>query len=72
MEGKGRGSLRNKRGEIGGEGKRREDRERGWKEGKGKEGTPKGCLTPPVFQILKNILTESHGRQSDWDRIDLT
>jgi len=35
-------------GEEGGKGKGEE---------KGREGTPKGWLTPPTFQILKNTLS---------------
>ena len=34
----------------------RKEGERGRGEEKGREGTPKGWLTPPMFQILKNTL----------------
>jgi len=41
---------RRKRGEGKGGGKERAEE-------KGREGTPKGWLTPPMFQILKNTLS---------------
>ena len=34
-------------------------REKGREEEKGIKGTPKGWLTPPMFQILKNTLPKS-------------
>jgi len=47
-------------GEGGGKGKGEE---------KGREGTPKGWLTPPMFQILKNtlrIVENKHQLERHW------